>query len=322
MRFYFHGAVLWRWVPIISAAILPSIAVSMLTGNLIWLLASFFAVCSIIPYISSHGIKWFTLLNGLLICGIAYILHLMLLEHWYYFLISITILAVFMGFIDNAHAELRNLSSWIIIACVYGAVKLSDASITVMTLWAMTGLVASGVIMVLMLPLKDRATLSHIKFVPIKHEQFLFNFKYMLPTLISISVCHYLKLSEPEWVIWSSLSVVYPELEAVLLKFKRRATAGGIGVFSGLAIGLVLPHSILVPYFCFIVICLSLKVFRDYFIAYLVRSGCVVIYAINQGSIQIAFDRILNVVLGGLIGLLSTYALIYLYRRLYKSTCL
>ncbi len=121
----------------------------------------------------------------------------------------------------------------------------------------------------------------------------------------------------PEWVIWSSLSVVYPELDAVLLKFKHRAMAGGIGVCAGLGIGLVLPHSILVPYFFFILICLSLKMFRDYFVAYLLRSGCVVIYAVNQGSMQIAFDRILNVVLGGMIGLVSTYALIYLYRRLY-----
>jgi Fusaric acid resistance protein-like len=300
-------------------AIFPGIVASIVTENLVWLLASFLAVCSIIPYVCSHGIKWVTLLNGLLICAVAYALHLMLLEHWDYFLMSITIIAIFMGFMDNAHPELRSLSSWIIIACVYGAVKLGDSSVTKMTLWAMTALVVAGVMMVLMLPLKDKAVLPHIKFVPIKDELFLFNFKYMLPTVISISVCHYLKLSEPEWVIWSSLSVVYPELDAVLLKFRRRALAAGIGVCSGLAIGLVLPHSVLIPYFCFIFICLSLQMFRDYFLAYLLRSSCVVIYAVNQGSMQIALDRILNVVLGGMIGLVSTYALIYLYRQMYNN---
>ncbi len=318
--FHFSGSIKWRWIPIISVAILPGIIMSAATGNLVWLLASFLAVSSIIPYVSSHGNKWFTLLNGLLICGIAYALHLMLLEQWYYFLISITMIAIFMGFMDNAHQELRSLSSWIIIACVYGAVKLGDSSVTVMTLLTMTALATGGVLMVLMIPLKDKTAGINIKFVPIKHERFLFNFKYMLPTLISISACHYLKLSEPEWVIWSSLSVVYPELDAVLLKLRRRIMAGGIGVCAGLAIGLFLPHSILVPYFCFILICLSLQMFRDYFLAYLLRSGCVVIYAVNQGSMQIAFDRILDVVLGGMIGLVSTYALIYLYRRLYKST--
>ena len=298
-------------------AILPSIAVSVLTGNLVWLLASFFAVCSVIPYVSSHGLKWFTFLNGLLICGVAYVVHLVLLEHWYYFLISITILAIFMGFIDNAHKELRSLSSWVIIACVYGAVKLGDSAVTEMTLLIMTCLTAAGVVMVLMLPLKNKPEMVNIKFVPMKHELFLFNFKYMLPTVIAISICHYLKLSEPEWVIWFSLSVVYPEFDAVLLKLRRRVMAGGMGVCGGLAIGLVLPHSVLVPYFCFIMICLSLMIFRDYFLAFLLRSGCVVIYAVNQGSMQIAFDRILNVVLGGMIGLVSTYALIYLYRQLY-----
>ena len=317
MIFRFRGAIEWRWIPIISVAILPGIAVSVLTGNLVWLLASFFAVCSIIPYVSSHGLKWFTLLNGLLICGVAYILHFMLLEHWYYFLISITILAIFMGFLDNAHKELRSLSCWIIIACVYGAVKLGDSSITELTLLVMTFLTAAGVVMALMLPLKNKIEMVNIKFIPMNHELFLFNFKYMLPTLVSIIVCHYLKLSEPEWVIWSSLSVVYPELDAVLLKLRRRVMAGAMGVCGGLVIGLVLPHSVLVSYFCFIMVCLSLQIFRDYFLAYLLRSGCVVIYAVNQGSMQIAFDRILNVVLGGMIGLVSTYALIYLYRQLY-----
>lgn len=320
MIFRFRGAIEWRWIPIIGVAILPGIAVSAVTGNLVWLLASFFAVCSVIPYVSSHGLKWFSLLNGLLICGVAYILHLMLLGQWYYFLTSITILAIFMGFIDNAHKELISLSRWIIIACVYGAVKLGDSSITESTLLVMTFLTVAGVVMALILPLKKKIEIVNIKFIPINHELFLFNLKYMLPTLISISVCHYLKLSEPEWVIWSSLSVVYPELDAVLLKLRRRVMAGGIGACCGLAIGLVLPHSILVSYFCFIMICLSLQIFRDYFLAFLLRSGCVVIYAVNQGSMQIAFDRIVNVVLGGMIGLVSTYALIYLYRRLYKNT--
>jgi hypothetical protein len=319
VTFHFRGSIKWHWIPIIAAAILPGIAVSALTGNLVWLLASFFAVCSVIPYVSSHGLKWFTLLNGLLICGVAYILHLMLLEQWYCFLISVTILAIFMGFIDNAHKELSSLSRWIIIACVYGAFKLGDSSITETTLLVMTFLTAAGVVMALMLPLKNKIEMVTIKFIPMKHEMFLFNFKYMLPTLVSISVCHYLKLSEPEWVIWSSLSVVYPELDAVLLKLRRRVMAGGMGVCGGLAIGLVLPHSILVPYFCFIMICLSLMIFRDYFLAFLLRSGCVVIYAVNQGSMQIAFDRILNVVLGGIIGVVSTYALIYLYRRAFYS---
>jgi uncharacterized membrane protein YccC len=149
---------------------------------------------------------------------------------------------------------------------------------------------------------------------------FVFNFKYILPVTIAVLIWHIFDLQEPQWIFWSSLSVVYPELDDTILKLKQRSFGVLLGAGGGLIIGLILPNSIIVTYVCFIMIMLSLKMFQDYFPGFLFRCFFVVLYAGNLSS-EIALIRLSNVVIGGLIGALCTLLLIKIYSPQILDKC-
>jgi len=310
---YFSWSINWRWVIMLSVAVMPGVLTSLITGKLMWLVASFLAVCGVIPYSASHNSRILTLFNSILICIVAYILHWLLSINWQYFLMATVCLAFATGILDNGHANFRVLSSWIIIGCVYGSIKLGEYPLSTGDFVCIIGLACIGAVMVMVLPLTHPSVDVRLTLVPLKDKQFLFNFKYIIPSLLAILAWHYFRLEEPEWIIWSALSVTYPEISDVILKFKQRAIAGSAGVACGLIAGLIIPHSLVVTYLCFIFICLSLKMFNDYFPGYLLRSFLAVLYAANHGSWQIAVSRISDVIIGGIIGVVSAYLFHFIY---------
>lgn len=226
----------------LAVAILPGVAVSLVSGHLLWLVASFLAVCGVIPYTASHSNRLFTLLNSVLVCVIAYGLYLALNLGWGYFLAGVVLLSLIAGIIDNGNKEFRVLSSWIIIGCVYGAIKLGEYPLSLIDLIKIIILAALGAILVLCLPLKHPPTSARLRLILYHHPQFLFNFKYILPTVLATLVWHYFNLEAPEWIIWSALSVTYPQIDEVILKFKQRVIAGAIGVTSGVILGIIIPE--------------------------------------------------------------------------------
>ncbi len=318
--FNFGLKINYRWFLMMLTAIIPGTVVSIASGQLMWLTASFLAICGIIPYTASHNSPKFVLLNALAVCFIAYLLHLILISSWIWFLLAIVTLAVIAGIIDNIDKELRVLSNWIVIGCMYGAVKLGRYPLTFNQVVEIMLLASVSAALVLLLPLKHPVTNITLRFIPPTDSRFIFNFKYLLPTLLTAMIWRIFHLHEPEWVIWSALSVTYPEFESAILKFKQRTIAGFIGVTCGLVVGSLLPVSLWITYGCFIVVCISLKMFKDYFPGYLLRSFCVVVYAANH-SFEVALYRIGDVVIGGIIGILSAYILIKIWLKLSNHNC-
>lgn len=315
--FNFGWKINYRWFLMMLTAVIPGIIVSIASGQLMWLTASFLAVCGVIPYTASHNSPKFVLLNSLLVCLVAYFLHLILLSGWIWFLFATLILALIAGVIDNMDSELRVLSSWVIIGCVYGAVKLGEYPLSFNQVLEIMLLATASAGLVLLLPLKHPVTKVSLQFIPPNNPNFIFNFKYVIPTLLAVIAWQIFHLHEPEWVIWSALSVTYPEFESALLKFRQRAIAGLIGVSCGLIVGSILPISLWITYSCFILVCLSLKMFKDYFPGYLLRSFCAVVYAANH-SFEVALYRIGDVIIGGLIGIISAYFLIEIWLKIRK----
>ncbi len=306
------------WIKILLCAILPGVMVSIYTGQMFWTVGAFLAACSIIPYMTSYSARWIALLNLLLICALAYVIkYLLILSIWPLTLGFIIILAGVAGILDNIHPQLRSLSSWLIIGTIYGGVRLSEYPLSLSDLLGIIILAFCGIVLAISL-FKSKVKQVNIKLVDYRNPDFMFNFKYVLPIALSGLIWYTYKIKEPEWLLWSSLSVVNTELTLLFEKFRHRIIGATIGVGLGLIVGLLLPHSQWVAYICFIMIILSLRGFKDYFTGYFVRSFFVILYAGNH-SLEISLLRSSNVIIGGIIGVLATSALLYVHQYYYSG---
>lgn len=301
------------WIKILLCAILPGIAVSIYTQQMLWTVGAFLAACGIIPYLTSYSARWLALFNLLLICALAYVVkYLLILGIWPLTLGFIIVLSGAVGTFDNIHPQLRSLSSWLIIGTIYGGVKLSEYPLSLSDLLGIIILAFFGILFTISL-FKSKVKQVKLKLVDYRNPDFMFNFKYVLPIALSGLIWYAYKIKEPEWLLWSSLSVVNTELNLLFEKFRHRLIGATIGVGLGVIVGLLLPHSQSVAYICFIMIILSLRGFKDYFTGYFVRSFFIILYAGNH-SLEISLLRSSNVIIGGVIGVLATSALLYVHQ--------
>lgn len=302
---------------IILSAIAPGLIYSIYTHELVWLIAAFFSVCCVLPYTVSHANKYLTVLSAIILFITTSLVSYCLKTNWVYLLIFLLILAIIIGFVDNIHSQFKNFSSWFLIGAIYGGVKLSENGINNHQFLGIIILVFISVGLVITCFSADIPKIK-IMLRGTKHIDFIYNFKFVLPVFFSVLAWHMLHLREPEWIFWSSLTVVNTEFSSSVFKFKQRVYAGIIGAVLGIATGMLLPHNIYTTYVCFILIMLSLRLFKDYFPGYLLRTFVIVFYA-GSHSLDLAFIRLGNVALGGIIGVICCYLIIQLHSKINKG---
>jgi|GEM_PF-3093469 len=300
-----------KWLFLISVTIAPGMLLSIITKNPIWFAASFLAANSILPLSNTFSSKFFAILYSVLLCSLAYLIKFLLVTHSYaYMLLFFSALALFCGIIDNEDKKFRYIAAGLIIASIYGGEQLMSAPISVPQLLLILLVSVFSVSLVLFTMKSERINIRP-QLIGISKRNFIFNFKYVCPMVVSILVWYKFNIQEPQWLIWSSLSVVYPDLDALSLKFQQRMFGVLCGVVIGVIISALLPKSIVVTFLCFTLTLLSLGMFKHYFPSYLLRCLCAVVYAGNQSS-EIASTRLCNVIIGGLIGVICTILLVKL----------
>jgi hypothetical protein len=135
---------------------------------------------------------------------------------------------------------------------------------------------------------------------PVRHVIFA----AMAGTAAATLAATWLNLPHAQWAIWSAASVV--SAEAVVRKLHDRVAGALIGVPLGLGAGLLLPASTLVASAAAAVALVSLTAIRPYRLAFGTRCACaaLVLVASHQASLAAA-ERVEDIVLGGLIGLVA-----------------
>ncbi|RKP44141.1 FUSC family protein [Trinickia fusca] len=110
-------------------------------------------------------------------------------------------------------------------------------------------------------------------------------------------------LAQGQWVIWSAASVVTGNAAMAGSKLRDRGLGAFIGVAIGLVLGLLLPHGTLVYALLALVSTLTLVAFRQYLPGFAARCACIACasWLAHQSAI-VATERVVNVLLGGLIG--------------------
>lgn len=129
-----------------------------------------------------------------------------------------------------------------------------------------------------------------------------------LSVLFSASLAIVLHIDSPEWLIWSTASVITTELVLSRVKFAHRFLGAIIGISMGLCLSRFLPQTELIYSLAVLGVMLTLTSFKNYLISFTSRCFFITLaaYAISTSE-HIALVRVQNVFLGGIIGLVFLY---------------
>ncbi|HXZ06692.1 MAG TPA: FUSC family protein [Paraburkholderia sp.] len=120
-----------------------------------------------------------------------------------------------------------------------------------------------------------------------------------------------------QWVIWGVASVVTGTVDTARAKMRDRAIGVVVGVPAGIFLGrFVIPHSELAVILATLAIFMTLAAFRRYVVAYILRCTFVALAIILANeSASVALERITHVLLGGLIGISCVLVCDFLVRK-------
>lgn len=127
-----------------------------------------------------------------------------------------------------------------------------------------------------------------------------------LAVACAAAVVEWQRLPHGQWMIWSAVSVIAGEATANRQKLQQRAIGATVGVPLGIGVGVLLPHNGLTYSITAVLTLLTLVAFRRYTVAFGLRCACVVLALMITGQTEMdAADRVIDVLVGGLIGILS-----------------
>ena len=119
----------------------------------------------------------------------------------------------------------------------------------------------------------------------------------------SLIVWH--RIHYPEWLIWSAASVVTGDVSTAIAKWKDRMVGAIVGVTTGMAVGIFLPHVPLLFDVLTAAIALTLVAFNRYVVAFGARCALHAIAIIVAGHTVLSADaRAIDVVIGSMIGII------------------
>ncbi|KVE38456.1 FUSC family protein [Burkholderia sp. TSV86] len=125
----------------------------------------------------------------------------------------------------------------------------------------------------------------------------------MLAVSAAAMLVEWRHIDNGQWAIWSAASVVAGNSSSAHRKLRDRTLGALLGVPSGLAIGMLLPHGTLVYILATLASIVTLVAFRHYATGFGARCACIACASwVAQQSAAIAAERVADVLLGGAIG--------------------
>lgn len=134
---------------------------------------------------------------------------------------------------------------------------------------------------------------------------------------LAATLVEWRNLEYGQWVIWSSASVVTGDLATTPLKLRDRAFGALVGVPAGIGLGAILPHAPVVYDLIALSTFLTLVAFTRYVAGFVTRcAGIACALVVLDQSVLIATERIVNVLLGGMIGVSAVFCVHVAARKL------
>lgn len=125
-----------------------------------------------------------------------------------------------------------------------------------------------------------------------------------LAVAVAATVVQVCNIPHGQWLIWSAASVVTGDANSGRAKMRDRALGALLGVPAGVAVATLLPHNATIAGVASVIALLTLVAFRRYIWGIGLRCACVALALSLAGqSMLVASERIVNLVLGGLLGI-------------------
>ena len=178
------------------------------------------------------------------------------------------------------------------------------------------GISLLSVAIVFLISLRTKVTKGYQNFtLQLQSQHSIHYCVYFLPLLISMLVWHFSQLAEPQWLLWSSLSVASLSFKKARDKIQKRITGACIGLSLGIIVTLLFDlNNPLIFNLSFIGIIVSLRGLKNYTASFATRCFFIVTFA-GAHYLYTSSDRIMDVFIGGLIGLISSAVLSYIIQR-------
>ncbi len=290
----------------IALGLSPGLLISAVFHDHDYLIASFYSVCSIMPFGEAHTSKRMTYLFAMIIMLYSLVIYTFI-NQWVavYFLLALP-MTVFSTY-ERQDKSLKIMSNWWLIGVIYGGFKIQHAPSMV---------VLNKYILIFLLTLLGAFFALHSqKTTPFKWLKFRvdkahlrYYIKYPLALLITISTLALFHPQEGEWLIWSCFSVLSLDYAKAKGKYQDRLLGVAFGVSVGFLIIQIIPYSPFLDYIYITCILLSLRLFEVYLYSFAIRCLFVVLYA-GSNYQQVGYVRLTDIVLGGAIGIALSYAL-------------
>jgi hypothetical protein len=140
-----------------------------------------------------------------------------------------------------------------------------------------------------------------------------------LAVACAATLVEWLRLGHGQWVIWSAASVVTGDVLSAKRKLRDRVMGALAGVPPGIVLGQMLPHVPMVYALLALATAVTLVAFRRYPVGFAARCACAAaaLTVLNAPALE-ASERLINVLLGGAIGVSLLLAIHDVSRRLEK----
>ncbi len=310
----FTKEICWTRLKLASVAISPFVLIYLITNNIHWIsIAGLVCICTMIVWnkLDLSGI-------GVLFHGAAIAIGFIILALTRVFELPHLFIAMCAGMayisvrIVERGEVLRSLGNFTFIPALYLSgemVTTGGMNVQIAALEASLLKIMIGIIPTICLALYQQPTTSSLSFKSDFGEQ-QSTFEPCLAAAFAVGVAAYvagrLSIGHEQWMIWSAASVVTTQAGIEHWKLGTRTLGALIGVPMGVGAGFVLPHTSAVFGLDVAATLLTLLAFNRYLFGFASRCALIAVGVTVAGqSASIASERIVNVVIGGLIGLLS-----------------
>lgn len=223
-------------------------------------------------------------------------------------------------------AALRTLGTWTFLPALYLACKMHeewnsgmgfhDASIIV----AFAPVVLALVLAVRIFDRRNLPAQSPQSYGQASNGWLLSASATAIAVLAAATVVEIFNLAEGQWMIWSAASVVVGDLATSTHRLKLRALGALVGVPLGLLIGHGLPASRAGYSFALLGATLTLVAFERYVVGFGARCFFIAIAAaFTGGASGIAEERLTNVLIGGVLGIIAVVLSEFVGKRFASS---
>ena len=306
----------------------PVLALSLITGDPVWLKAAVVTVSTFIAFERGHLAPLGVLLHATAILA-GFLLLMLALRVPALFVLAAALLAAAAVWISTYDRKLRSVGNFTFIPALYIACETGEnapASALAARAVELLPYLAASALLVFVLAVVHELVSEP---APRRQAQNPFSLRrhgpdneripvseavtaVVLAVAAAATLVEWGHLDHGQWVIWSAASVVTGDAGAAHLKLRDRAVGAFLGVPAGIGLGLFLPHGPLAYGMAVVASLMTLVAFRSYLLGFATRCAAIAAaLVIADQSTIIAAERVINVLIGGIAGVafvLATHA--------------